>query len=263
MARLRSEEGGCPWDREQTRSSLKPFLIEECAEFLDALDEGNPEDMKEELGDILLQIVFHCRIAEEQGDFKFADVVREIVAKMIRRHPHVFGEGIEVGSSEAVLDLWQEIKRKEKKDRPKSKMDRIPGHFPALLRAETVQKAAASVGFNWRSTNEILNKIEEEIGELRQALERDDKGAVNEEIGDLLFAIVNLNRYRGGPPTEEILAAATRKFRNRFRNVERYVDETGADLSRMSSEELLGIWSNAKKHSVPEMQDTQCTKERR
>jgi len=246
MSRLRSENG-CPWDREQTHSSLKKFLVEECAELLDAIDDGDDEGIKEELGDILMHITFHAKIAEDEQRFDFDDVARTVAEKMVRRHPHVFGDEA-ADNPDDVLAIWQEAKRKEKgDDAPKSILDRIPRHLPALLRAREVQLKAAKVGFDWDSPEPILDKIDEELRELRGALASGDGRRVDEEIGDLIFAVVNLARFRGGTPAEELLAQTNDKFRRRFQYIERKLAERGVPLEKASIDEMEELWNEAKK----------------
>ncbi|MCX6985576.1 MAG: nucleoside triphosphate pyrophosphohydrolase, partial [Lentisphaerae bacterium] len=208
MEKLRSENG-CPWDREQTHSSLKKHLMEECAELMDAIDDKDPEGICEELGDLLMHIVFHSRIAEENKSFTFEDVSRGITEKMIRRHPHVFGEGKAENSGE-VIEMWEVIKKQEKKERNrerKSLMDGIPRHLPALSRAHEMQRKAAKVGFDWINPHQIMEKIEEEMEELKKALASADEKSINEEMGDLIFSVVNLARFRKEESAEEILAS--------------------------------------------------------
>lgn len=244
VAKLRSPDG-CPWDRKQTHDSLKPYLMEECAEFLDSVDEQDFDGMREELGDILLHVVLQAQMAEEQGRFTFDDVVETIVSKMLRRHPHVFGE-VSVANADEVLDLWRELKKKEEKEESKSLLDKIPRHLPALMRAETIQKVAARAGFNWTSEPEILDKIEEELRELHQAVDREDGDAVEEEIGDLLFAVVSLSRFRQGPSAEELLARTIRKFQERYRYVESHLHDDGRKVNDSTAEELVNLWEQAK-----------------
>jgi tetrapyrrole methylase family protein/MazG family protein len=246
MAALRSETG-CPWDREQTHSSLKPFLIEECAELLDAIDDLDDEGIKEELGDILMHITFHAKIAEDEKRFDFDDIARTVAEKMVRRHPHVFGDE-NADNPDDVLVIWKEAKRKEKgDDAPKSVLDRIPRHLPALLRAREMQLKAAEVGFDWDSIEPVLDKIDEESRELREALASGDTRRVEEEVGDLLFAVVNFTRFSGGPTGEELLAKANDKFRKRFQYIERKLAERGTNPKDTAIDEMEALWEEAKK----------------
>ncbi len=248
MARLRAPDG-CPWDREQTHQSLKRYLVEESAELLDAIDDGNDARIIDELGDVLLQVVFHCRIAEEQGRFDFDQVARHCAEKLIRRHPHVFGDR-QVKTSAEVLEVWKEVKWEEqKKDQeqrtPTSVIDGVPNHLPALHRAWKIQKKAARVGFDWPSIDGAMAKVEEELGEVRTALEHQDAEAAGAEIGDLLFAVVNLSRFLDADP-EDRLRQTIRKFERRFHEIERRLREQGRPWSACDLAELDALWNEAK-----------------
>lgn len=246
MQTLRSEEG-CPWDREQTLESLRPYAVEEVYEVLDAIDRDHVEDHCEELGDLLLQVVFQAQLRAEEGAFGFEDVARSINEKLIRRHPHVFGT-TEVSGSEEVLVNWNAIKAQEKKGRPQpsSVLEGIPVHLPALLKAQEVQKKAAKVGFDWDSLESVLAKVEEELAEVKQELEQGgDVARIHEELGDLLFAVVNLSRHLGGN-SEQILLDATRKFSQRFQGVEENVAKSGRSWPEWTLEELDTIWNSLK-----------------
>ncbi len=248
ISALRSEDG-CPWDREQTHASLKKYLVEECAEVLDAIDDGDDAGIKEELGDILMHIVFHSHIAEVSGRFDFDDVARGAAEKMIRRHPHVFGsESAE--SSDDVLKIWKAVKKREKGNASESVLDGVPRHMPALARADELQKRAAGKGFDWDSQGPILEKIEEELRELRMALDAGDDRHVEEEIGDLLFAVVNLARFRKGTPAEELLARANGKFQRRFQYIEGRLAAAGRSLDDASIAEMEALWEGAKRKSL-------------
>lgn len=251
MEKLRSEKG-CPWDREQTHSSLKKHLMEECAELMDAIDDKDQEGICEELGDLLMHIVFHSRIAEENKTFTFEDVARGITEKMIRRHPHVFGDRKAENSGE-VVEMWESIKKQEKKERNrerKSLMDGIPRHLPALFRAHEMQRKAAKVGFDWNDSGQIVAKIEEEMEELKKALASGDEKSVNEEIGDLIFSAVNLARFRKEKSAEEILAGTIQKFERRFRYIEEKLASAGKSAETSSPEEMDSLWNEAKKHGL-------------
>ncbi|MCK5843426.1 MAG: nucleoside triphosphate pyrophosphohydrolase, partial [Victivallales bacterium] len=188
LSALRSDNG-CPWDKEQTHSSLKKFLVEECAELLDAIDDGDDDHIREELGDVLLHIVFHSKIAEQEERFTFDDVAKAITEKMIRRHPHVFADA-RADNPDEVLEIWQGVKKKEKPPKhEESILDRVPRHFPALARADELQKRAAKVGFDWKRPEQIVEKIEEELTELKSAFESGDDASIDDEIGDLMFAV--------------------------------------------------------------------------
>ncbi|MCA9436641.1 MAG: nucleoside triphosphate pyrophosphohydrolase, partial [Candidatus Omnitrophica bacterium] len=209
--------GGCPWDREQTHSSLTRYLIEEAYEVADAVEEKDDEELKKELGDVLLQVVFHSEIAEGEGRFDIQGVIDSINEKMIRRHPHVFGDTT-AEDSEAVLAQWHEIKQKERGEQA-SILDGVPRSLPALSRAETIQKRAARVGFDWSDEREIRHKVHEELDELAEALEKGEEASVQEEFGDLLFALVNWARFND-IDSEQALDRCNQKFLNRFRFIE-------------------------------------------
>lgn len=243
MRWLRSESG-CPWDREQTLESLKPYLIEECYEVLDALDEGTPEKHAEELGDLLLQIVFQAQIRSEQGAFCFDDVARSICEKLVRRHPHVFGD-VTVEGAEEVVRNWEHIKRREKEGEPRSVVAGIPRHLPALQKAEQVQIRAARVGFDWDEVHQVVDKIEEEIREVKEAIKAGGPEKIREEIGDLLFAVVNLSRFLGHH-AEEALNETVQKFVRRFQAIEQRVHEQGRSLTECTLSEMDGIWNEVK-----------------
>ena len=242
MAVLRGEKG-CPWDREQTRESLKPFLVEETYEVLEAIDEGSPDKIKEELGDLLFQIIFHCQLAKERHEFEIDDVVRKISEKMIRRHPHVFGEA-QYETSAEVLGQWEERKKEEGKNR-ESILEGVPREMPSLLRAHRIQSRAARVGFDWERVEDVLDKLEEELAEFREALEKKDQAAIEDELGDVFFVLVNISRFVGVNP-EDALRKTISKFISRFRSIEMKAAESGIRLSDMSLEEMDALWNEAK-----------------
>jgi MazG family protein len=245
MTRLRGP-GGCPWDREQTLASLKPYCIEEAYEVLEAIDAGDPARHREELGDLLLQVVFQAELRREEGAFAFDDVAAAIADKLVRRHPHVFGDTAVADAAE-VLRNWDEIKRREKTDAGQSPsvLADLPKALPALGKAQEAQKRAARAGFDWERDADVLDKIEEEIRELRAALADGGREAVHDELGDLLFSVVNLAR-RLGVYAEESLHAATGKFIRRFREVERRVAAEGRTPSACTLAELDAHWNAAK-----------------
>ncbi|HEX9020717.1 MAG TPA: nucleoside triphosphate pyrophosphohydrolase [Nitrospirota bacterium] len=244
MARLRGP-GGCPWDRKQTTGSLKPFLIEECYEVVDALDEGAPDKVKEELGDLLFQIIFHARIAEENGQFSIQDVIATNVEKMIRRHPHVFGDA-RLASDKEVLANWEEIKKKEKGyEERKSVLEGVPRHLPSLLRAHSLQERAARVGFDWSRIDEALPKLDEEMAEFREALKKEDPAGIEEELGDIFFMLVNISRFLGVNP-EEALRKTISKFIRRFRYIEEHAADAGKSLNDMTLDEMEKLWQESK-----------------
>jgi tetrapyrrole methylase family protein/MazG family protein len=242
MAALRGEKG-CPWDKEQTRESLKPFLVEGTYEVLEAIDEGSPEKIREELGDLLFQIVFHCQLAKERGEFDMHDVVRSISEKMIDRHPHVFG-GETYETSEEVLKQWEKRKREEGKNR-ESILEGIPRELPSLLRAHRIQARAARVGFDWKQVEDVVSKLDEELKEFREALEKKDQRQIEDELGDLFFVLVNISRFVGINP-EDALRKTISKFISRFRYIEMKAAEAGKGLSGMSLEEMDALWDEAK-----------------
>lgn len=242
MARLRGD-GGCPWDREQTRESLRPFLIEEAHEVLEALDDRDPSRLREELGDLLFQVVFHTRIAEERGEFTMADVLVALLDKMIRRHPHVFGDR-RVENAAQALSQWETIKRAEGGP-GRSALHGIPKSLPGLLRAQRVQHRASRVGFDWQEPVAALEKVDEELAELRAALRERCADAVRAEIGDLLFAVVNVARLAGVDP-ESALQLAVERFQTRFQRMEDAADQSGRELRSLTLEEMERLWAEAK-----------------
>jgi len=230
--------GGCPWDREQTHASLVRFLIEETYEVIEAINEGDMYKLREELGDLLLQIVFHAALAEEAGHFDFADLTRSVSKKMVDRHPHVFGS-MQLQTSEDVLDNWEDFKKKEGK---KYLLEGIPKGLPALLRAEKIQEKLSRVGFDWPSVEGALDKFKEEVEELAQAQTNAD---IIEEMGDVLFAMVNVARFKQIEP-EQALQQSNNKVTERFNYIEQRVKESGRSFSEHSLEELDAIWDEAK-----------------
>lgn len=243
MAALRGEKG-CPWDKEQTRESLKPFIIEEAYEVIDAIDEKDPGAVKEELGDLLFQIVFQSRIAEEKGEFSLSDVIEKIGTKMISRHPHVFGDMVCM-TSQDVLTNWDEHKKREGKQKD-SILEGIPRTMPALLRAKKLQDRAAKVGFDWEKIDDVLAKLDEEVAEFKDAVKSRKEAAIEDELGDILFMIVNISRFIGVNP-EEALRKTISKFISRFRHIEMSAAEKGAKLSDLSLAEMDALWDEAKK----------------
>lgn len=244
MKKLRSENG-CPWDREQTHKSLKKYLIEETYEYLEVVDLDDKERMCEELGDVLLQVVFHAQIASENGDFNIEDVTNRICDKLIHRHPHVFGD-VTAETSGEVLKNWEEIKKKEKGlvDQASVLQD-VPSNLPALMRSYKVQQKAAQVGFDWDNPSDVFAKIREEIDELEAEYKKSDKDAIDDELGDVLFSIVNLARFLKVHP-ELALSQATNKFIDRFEYIERKAVEGGKNLNDMTLKEMDMLWEQAK-----------------
>jgi MazG family protein len=249
LARLRAPDG-CPWDREQTPATLKPQLLEECYEVLEAIDSGSKADLVEELGDLLLHIAFQAQIAREAGDFTFADVATELAEKLVRRHPHVFGSE-KVADATETIALWDKLKKAEKTHRL-SALDGVPKALPALMRAEALQKKARKVGFDWPEARGALEKVEEEIAEVRAELapalataQPQASAALAEEIGDLLFAIVNLARHLHFEP-EMLLTAANDKFTRRFRAMEDALRSRGREMKACALAELEDEWTRVK-----------------
>jgi MazG family protein len=250
MDRLR-EPGGCPWDREQSFATLRGYLIEECYEVAEALDRSDPDALREELGDLLLQVVFLSRIAKENGSFTIEDVIRGIVDKMVRRHPHVFGSE-KAETSEEVLRNWEEIKKKEKETAAggspapaRSLLDGIPAALPAVQRARLLGERASRVGFDWTRPEEVLAKLDEELDELRRAVTTGETDEAGRELGDLLFASVMLGR-KLGVDAEAALQGANRRFRERFAWMERTLAADGSSMAEAGSETLETLWRRAK-----------------
>jgi MazG family protein len=248
VARLRAP-GGCPWDREQTHESLRAALIEECYEAIEAIEKADDANLREELGDLLLHVVMHAHMAGERRAFDFEDVVQGVCEKLIRRHPHVFGDDQASGSAQ-VIRQWELIKRAEKGSQS-SVMDGLPSAFPALLLAQSAQKKAARVGFDWDNASEVLSKVEEEIKELREAISGGRQENIEEEMGDLFFSLVNLAR-KLDVDSETALAGATRKFVERFRAVEAEIVAKGRNVEQTSAQEMNALWDRHKRATGPE-----------
>ena len=243
MTTLRGPNG-CPWDRKQTLPSLKPFIIEESYEVVDAIDRDDRLDLCEELGDFLLQAVFIAELTREEGSFDIYDSVTAIHEKLVRRHPHVFGD-VEARDAEQVLVNWEKLKNEERKAENKSVLAGVPQSLPALLKAARLTEKAARVGFDWRRTEDVFSKIEEEIGELREAISSGDEANVHDEVGDLLFTIANIAR-KLNVNAEEALQSTNRKFRRRFESMESSVREGGRNLDQLSLEQMDALWDEAK-----------------
>ncbi|PTW60246.1 ATP diphosphatase [Breoghania corrubedonensis] len=264
MAALRQPETGCPWDVEQTFETIAPYTIEEAYEVADAIHRGDPVDLCEELGDLLLQVVYHARMAEEEDSFAFPDVVEAVTTKMIRRHPHVFGDA-QARDAGMVKGLWEKIKTEEKRERAERRAaagleDRVPGlldgvtsALPALMEAEKLQKQAAKVGFDWGKPGPVIAKIREELDELEAEITAGGGVATAEmedELGDVLFAVANLARHLQLEP-EKALAGTNRKFRRRFAAIEAAARQSGRTLDDMSLDEMEEEWQNAKQIERP------------
>lgn len=243
MHRLRAP-GGCPWDAEQTHESLIPHLLEEAYEVVEAIRSGDMEHVCEELGDLLLQPVFHAEIASEKQLFNFEDIARGITEKLIRRHPHVFGDAT-ADTSDAVLKQWDEIKKSEKKTEKKTYLHGISHGLPALMRAQKLQKKAAKVGFDWPDVQPVLDKVKEEAAEITEAMAQKDPQAIHDEVGDLLFTVVNLAR-KLGVDAETALVTANAKFEKRFNAVEQHLTMDGKALESFSLTEMDAAWDAVK-----------------
>jgi ATP diphosphatase len=258
MAALRTPGTGCPWDLEQDFASVAPYTVEEAYEVADAIARGDLVDLKDELGDLLLQVVFHARMAEESGTFAFPDVVEAITSKLIRRHPHVFGDARDLSPAE-VKALWGQIKAQERADKAAAHLAAglpapstedgvlagVPTALPALTRAWKLQARASTVGFDWKNARLVLDKIREETTEIEEALEGGEKAAIAEEIGDLLFVVANLARHVDVDP-EACLAAASAKFERRFAGIEARLADEGRKPAEASLDELEALWQRVK-----------------
>lgn len=242
--RLRAP-GGCPWDARQTHESISRCAVEEAYELVDAIDSGDLNHLREELGDLLLQVLSHSTIAKDLGEFTIRDVINGLADKLVYRHPHVFGTE-EVAGSEDVIRNWERLKRQEKgKAHRKSLLDGIPEILPALLQARKIQSKASRAGFDWQDHRGVIDKVKEEADELREAMERGNVQDITAEIGDLLFSVVNLARFAGVDP-ETALRRTNRTFRSRFRKIEEEAQRRGVPLEEMSLQEMDEIWQRAK-----------------
>ena len=243
MTTLRGPQG-CPWDREQTLESLKPFVIEESYEVVDAIDRKDLDALREELGDFLLQAVFIAEVTRAEGSFDIYDAVTAIHDKLVRRHPHVFGD-VDADTAEEVLVNWEKLKNEERKAENKSVLAGVPQSLPALLRASRLTEKAARVGFDWRRTEDVFTKLEEEIGEVQEAIRSGDPQKIHDEMGDLLFTVANIAR-KLEVNAEEALQSTNRKFTRRFETMERNVREKGQNLDQLTLEEMDALWDAAK-----------------
>ncbi len=247
MARLRDPDGGCPWDREQTFATIAPYTIEEAYEVAEAIADNDMRELRDELGDLLLQVVFHARMAEEAGAFSFGDVVAAITTKLIRRHPHVFGDAA-ARSAGDVRGQWERIKADEKRERGvthKRILDGIPTALPALIRATKLQAKASTVGFDWNDPRAVLAKLREEIGEIEAEIDGADKDRLEDEVGDLLFAAVNLARHLK-VDADQALRRTNRKFERRFAAIEDGLAEQGRAPADATLAEMEALWQRAK-----------------
>lgn len=242
VAKLRGPHG-CPWDRAQTRESLKPFLVEEFYELIDAIDENDSDGIKEEMGDLLFQIVLQSQLFSEEGEFNVNEVIDGIARKMVKRHPHVFGDKV-LETSDEVEEWWKEHKRKEGKGHD-SAIGGVPRSLPALLRAQKIQMKASKVGFDWERIDDAFGKIEEEIKEFREAIERNDRSEIEDELGDLFFVLVRIANFVDVNP-EDALRRTIRKFISRFNYIESEATKQGKKLSEMTLAEMDVLWNEAK-----------------
>ncbi len=243
MRRLRDPNGGCPWDIEQTFESIKPHTIEEAYEVADAIDRNDMDDLKDELGDLLMQVVFHAQMATEAGLFTFDDVVDNLVEKLVFRHPHVFGDQTAADAAE-VVDIWEAQKAKKRKD--SGPLGGITLGLPSLLRAQKIQKRAAKQGFEWKNSSDAWIKVAEEYAEVQAAIAQNDKNAVAEELGDLMFCLVNYARMEG-LDSEEIMRASNDKFIFNFNNMNSFLKEKNKEISDCALNELLAAWRDSKR----------------
>ena len=246
MARLRDPQGGCPWDIEQTFATIAPYTIEEAYEVADAIARGDMDELRDELGDLLLQVVYHARMAEEAGAFAFADVAAAVADKMVRRHPHVFGQD-EVKDAAEQTHRWEAIKAAERtdKDQAASALDGVPLALPALTRAAKLTRRAARVGFDWPDIGSVIAKLREELGELEHEIEAGDQAKAREELGDLLFVCANLARKLDAEP-EDALRAANAKFTRRFAHIEARLAQLGRTPTDSDLQEMDALWDDAK-----------------
>lgn len=244
MKRLRGP-GGCPWDAEQTHESLTRYLLEETYEVIEAIEAKSPEHLKEELGDLLLQPVFHAAIAEEAGTFTMADIIRTLCDKLIRRHPHVFGD-MHIADSTAQIENWEQIKKVEKGTERQSALSGVPPHLPALFKAQKITEKAARVGFDWEHVDQVMAKVMEELHEFEEAMSAGDNEQMEAELGDLLFAIVNLGRFLS-INSEEALRKTITRFQLRFQYVEDNLHRQGRHMNDTPLTEMDHLWEEAKK----------------
>ncbi len=249
IASILRSPNGCAWDRAQTSVTLRPYLIEEAYELYEAIGGGDPAEIREELGDLIYQVYAHAQIASEAGQFTIDDVAQGIVTKLIGRHPHVFGDET-AHTADEVTDKWERIKKKEKAHR-ESILDGVPASLPALLKSYRVQQKASRIGFDWERIDGVVDKLDEEVAEFKEALARSPKGSpeIEEEMGDMLFTLVNIARFAGVNP-EDALARTVNKFMARFRFVEKEAAALGRTLEEMDLEEMDALWERAKHAAI-------------
>ena len=250
MRRLRGP-GGCPWDAEQTHESLTRYLLEESYEVIEAIEAKSHDHLQEELGDLLLQPVFHAAIAEESGTFTIDDVIKTLCDKLVRRHPHVFGD-MNISDSNAQIENWEKIKKLEKGDERKSALSGVPPHLPALLKAQKITEKAARVGFDWEHVDQVVAKVMEELHEFEEAMSQGSNERMEAELGDLLFAVVNLGRFMSINP-EEALRKTIRRFQKRFEYVEQSLTDQGRHMNNTPLNEMDLLWETAKKQEKQDL----------
>lgn len=243
MATLRSEKG-CPWDRKQSKDSLKPYIIEESYEVVEAVDEKDPQKIKDELGDVLFQVVFYAQLLQEEDGLDIYDIIEGVHSKMVRRHPHVFGE-VNVKDADEVLVNWEQIKQTEKSSERASVLDGVPKDLPSLIKAHRIQSKVSHVGFEWENYHQVLEKLDEEFSELRQAYKHGDIEEVEDEFGDLLFVLVSIARFLDVNP-DNALRKAISKFTKRFNSIEEHMQDMNKVWQDMSTEEMDRMWAEAK-----------------
>lgn len=242
MARLRDPNGGCPWDLVQDFKTIAPYTIEEAYEVADAIEQNDMPALEDELGDLLLQVVYHAQMAQEAGHFNFDDVAAHVTAKMIHRHPHVFGDAKAADAADVEVRIWEDQKAQEKRKKDQdSILGDVPMALPAVLRAQKLQKRAARVGFEWPEAVQVLDKLEEEIQELREAIANKDQANIHEEIGDTLFCVINYGRMIG-VDCETALRNVNTKFERRFRGIERELKARGKTFEQTTLDEMESIW---------------------
>lgn len=244
MATLRGENG-CPWDKKQTKATIRPYIIEETYEVAEAVDENDPVMLKEELGDLLFEIVFYAQMMREEDGIDIYDIIAGIHAKMVRRHPHIFGDTSVSGADEVVVN-WEQIKQEEKKGKRTSVLEGVPKDLPSLLRAHRLQSKASNVGFQWENFQQVIEKLDEEFYELRHAYKSGDAEQLEEEFGDMLFVMVSVARFLNINP-DNALQKAIQKFTRRFQRIERHVKAEGRQWSEMSVDEMETLWQEAKR----------------
>jgi len=246
MATLRGENG-CPWDKKQTKTTIRPYIIEETYEVAEAVDENDPAKLREELGDLLFEIIFYAQMMTEEDGIDIYDIMADIHAKMVRRHPHIFGD-VKVSGADEVLVNWEQIKQEEKKAERNSVLEGVPKNLPSLLRAHRLQSKASNVGFQWENFQQVIEKLDEEFYELRHAYKTGDVAQIEEEFGDMLFVMVSVARFLRVNP-DNALQKAIKKFTTRFQHIEQQVKAAGKDWKDMSLGEMEHLWQESKSRS--------------